>query len=55
MSFELVQKLSTTVLGGGGLQPGRLDGSLDKGRDVVFDLISVELVQLWRVPEIRPP
>lgn len=52
MSFELV--LSTTVLGGGGLQTGRLDGSPDKGRDVVFDLISVEL-ELERVPEIRPP
>lgn len=55
MSFELVQKLSTTVVGGGGLQPGRLDGSPDKGRDVVFDFISVELVQLWRVPETGPP
>lgn len=43
MGFQLAQRLNATATGR--LGPGRLDGSPDKGRDVVFDLISVEPAQ----------
>lgn len=52
MSFERAQQLDAT----GRRALRRLDGSPDSGRDVVFDLISVEFaLSSELLPEIRPP